>query len=179
MAKLSRTDLVTSLDAVPTPPPGPPVLDLSKAPPVESAIEKKTFPFAPPHKVRINRAGAPSPTEHPYLAPYLRRGWGGGRELARKLKTDSSNVCLWARGKRLIPVVYCFHIEELTGGLLTCEMLRPDLVWITYKYSKKILSTPKFGTLPGLYPAQKRREGTRLANLCDGKKPGRPKKVRV
>jgi len=50
-------------------------------------------------------------------------------DLARAVKATSTDVSLWARGKRPVPAERCPDIERATGGAVRCEDLRPDVDW--------------------------------------------------
>lgn len=113
------TELESSLDAVPAPKVRPKVVDPA------------TFPDLPPLRVPKARhpLWSPSPKEHPTLGPYCRAKTGRSAHLAKLLGVHPSLITLWARGRRRITLARCYHIEEVTKGILTCEMLRPDLIW--------------------------------------------------
>lgn len=48
-------------------------------------------------------------------------------ELARRIDVRPPTVHQWATGVRPVPSERCPQIERATGGLVTCEELRPDL----------------------------------------------------
>lgn len=49
------------------------------------------------------------------------------RELAKRLGLNEALVSLWVRGLRQVPWNHCIRIEEMSGGRVKCEELRPDL----------------------------------------------------
>lgn len=54
---------------------------------------------------------------------------GSMTKLAAALRVTPQAVCFWRDGLRGIPADKCPDIEKITGGLVTCEMLRPDVNW--------------------------------------------------
>lgn len=54
---------------------------------------------------------------------------GGQAEMSRKLCVSSPTVNQWVMGVRPIPAERCPAIEKATGGVVTCEDLRPDVDW--------------------------------------------------
>ena len=53
---------------------------------------------------------------------------GGTSEVARMCKVRPPSVSEW-RSRGLIPADRCEQIERATNGAVTCEDLRPDLMW--------------------------------------------------
>jgi len=56
--------------------------------------------------------------------------------LAKQMGAKTSNVCLWAKGKKKVPTNRCPDIERITEGKVTCEELRPDVNWGVLRNSK-------------------------------------------
>jgi len=54
---------------------------------------------------------------------------GGVTKLAEQLKVSPQAIYFWRDGKRGIPADKCPDIERSTGGIVTCEALRPDVDW--------------------------------------------------
>jgi len=54
---------------------------------------------------------------------------GGPSKLAGMLGVSAQAVCFWRDEKRRLPAEHCPDIERETGGLVTCEQLRPDVDW--------------------------------------------------
>jgi len=54
---------------------------------------------------------------------------GSQAALAASLGVSQPTVSEWLRGERPIPPPLCCSIETLTGGLVNCESLRPELPW--------------------------------------------------
>ncbi|MCA9180769.1 MAG: helix-turn-helix domain-containing protein [Planctomycetales bacterium] len=54
---------------------------------------------------------------------------GSQAELARRIGVSTPQVNEWTKGQRPIPPTRCERIERATGGAVTCEELRPDLMW--------------------------------------------------
>lgn len=65
------------------------------------------------------------------LETYLNQPGQSGVALAKLLGVSQPTVSDWVRGKdnggKEIPENRCRQIERATGGLVTCEELRPDL----------------------------------------------------
>jgi Uncharacterized protein conserved in bacteria, prophage-related len=49
--------------------------------------------------------------------------------LARKLRISKAAVGQWKDEGRRVPLSHCAAIESATGGIVTCEDLRPDISW--------------------------------------------------
>lgn len=64
------------------------------------------------------------------LSEFLMPRSGRHATIARALGVSESLVTQWSRGAKPIPHERCPQIEAATDGILTCEQLRPDLVWI-------------------------------------------------
>ena len=54
---------------------------------------------------------------------------GSQAELARVIGVSGPTVNQWASGHRPVPAERCPQIEKATGGVVRCEMLRPDVDW--------------------------------------------------
>ena len=54
--------------------------------------------------------------------------FGGKAALARALNTYPQKVDNWTRRSGRVPAEYCVAIEQATGGSVTVEELRPDLI---------------------------------------------------
>lgn len=54
---------------------------------------------------------------------------GGQAAMSRSLGVSSPTVNQWTTGTRQIPAERCPEIEKSTGGVVTCEELRPDVDW--------------------------------------------------
>ncbi len=52
---------------------------------------------------------------------------GKAAELASAIDVNPVLVSQWRNGVRQVPAERCPDIERATGGLVTCEELRPDL----------------------------------------------------
>lgn len=63
------------------------------------------------------------------LRSYLDGSRGTGSQLASAIGVPRVLVYQWAAGHRDVPDARCPAIERATGGLLTCEQLRPDIHW--------------------------------------------------
>lgn len=62
---------------------------------------------------------------------------GGPTKLAQLLGVSSQALGFWRKGKYPIPPEHCLIIENLTGGLITCEHLRPDVQWWVLRRGEK------------------------------------------
>ena len=51
--------------------------------------------------------------------------FGSQNKLAKALGTSQPNIHNWLKGK--VPAEWCPAIETVTGGLVTCSDLRPDV----------------------------------------------------
>ncbi|WLW86121.1 helix-turn-helix domain-containing protein [Klebsiella pneumoniae] len=49
--------------------------------------------------------------------------------MSRNLGVSAPTVNQWTSGTRQIPAERCPEIEKATGGVVTCEDLRPDVDW--------------------------------------------------
>jgi len=49
--------------------------------------------------------------------------------LAARLGVTKSAVHQWMGDGRQVPAEHCPAIEEITGGSVKCEELRPDMAW--------------------------------------------------
>ena len=52
---------------------------------------------------------------------------GSTTKMAQALGIHDSQVSQWATEARGVPAHYCWKIEALTQGRITCEQLRPDV----------------------------------------------------
>lgn len=50
-------------------------------------------------------------------------------EVARAIGVPIALISQWKTGTRPVPASRCPTIERVTGGLVTCEELRPDVEW--------------------------------------------------
>ena len=50
----------------------------------------------------------------------------GAAHLARLVGVTPQAINEWKSGKRPVPLDRCVDIERATGGVVTCEELRPD-----------------------------------------------------
>lgn len=58
---------------------------------------------------------------------------GGQSALAAMIGGTPQLVNNWVRRGGEVPVYHCPSIERAVGGSVTCEELRPDLVWVRVK----------------------------------------------
>lgn len=63
------------------------------------------------------------------LKTYCASRRGATSEIARAVRLPSQLVWQWKSGSRPVPVDRCHAIEAATGGVVSCEELRPDVVW--------------------------------------------------
>lgn len=63
------------------------------------------------------------------LLDYLKVERGRASQLAAGLGVSPVLVSQWANKKRPPPAARCPDIEKLTGGLVTCEELQPEVDW--------------------------------------------------
>lgn len=61
---------------------------------------------------------------------------GGPSELARRLEVKPPTVSGWLSGNRPIPAERCPDLEQIGGGVATCEQLRPDVNWAVLRRPK-------------------------------------------
>lgn len=54
---------------------------------------------------------------------------GNASALARACGVTPGAVLFWRDGRRKVPADLCPRIEAVTGGAVTCEELRPDVLW--------------------------------------------------
>lgn len=71
------------------------------------------------------------------LSEYVSAERGRAASLARGLGVKPVVVSRWANGKKPVPVERCPSIERLTGGVVLCEQLRPDVEWGYLRNSSK------------------------------------------
>ena len=62
---------------------------------------------------------------------------GGKAQLARLLNVTPATVSQWVTETRPIPAERCPQIELVTGGVVRCEDLRPDVNWAVLRESAK------------------------------------------
>lgn len=55
--------------------------------------------------------------------------FGGQAQLAEELGISKQMVHKWLKGNSVITPIRAMEIEDLTGGAVTAEELRPDLLW--------------------------------------------------
>ena len=61
------------------------------------------------------------------LSNYLKQApRGSGTALAAHVGVAQPTVSEWSTGKKAIPAEHCKVIERLTGGLVTCQEMRPN-----------------------------------------------------
>jgi DNA-binding transcriptional regulator YdaS (Cro superfamily) len=63
---------------------------------------------------------------------------GNASMLAVALGVTPQAVCFWRDGARRVPAEKCPDIEAITKGLVTCELLRPDVNWGYIRNSAKV-----------------------------------------
>lgn len=63
------------------------------------------------------------------LSKYIHANKGNGARLALELGISASYLSQMATGYRPVKPAFCPMIESLTGGLVRCEDLRPDIDW--------------------------------------------------
>lgn len=63
------------------------------------------------------------------LKKYTNQERGIAASLGRELGIPSVLISQWANGTRQVPAERCPEIEKATGGIVTCEDLRPDVDW--------------------------------------------------
>jgi DNA-binding transcriptional regulator YdaS (Cro superfamily) len=49
------------------------------------------------------------------------------KQFAELIDVHESMISQWINGVRSVPTERCSEIERVSGGLITCEELRPDL----------------------------------------------------
>ena len=54
---------------------------------------------------------------------------GSLSKMAAALGVTPQAVAFWRDGLRTMPADRCPDIEKITAGVVTCEMLRPDVNW--------------------------------------------------
>ncbi|MGQ3001275.1 MAG: transcriptional regulator [Hydrogenophaga sp.] len=54
---------------------------------------------------------------------------GSQKALADRLGVTKAAVGQWKEEGRRVPAEHCPEIELLTGGVVRCEVLRPDVKW--------------------------------------------------
>lgn len=63
------------------------------------------------------------------LSEYANLRRGSAILLSRLLGVSPVVVSQWQNKHRQVPAARCPAIEKATGGLVTCEELRPDVDW--------------------------------------------------
>ena len=63
------------------------------------------------------------------LDDYLKHTNTTGTQFAVLLGVPAPLVSQWRTGVRQVPAERCIAIEQITGGAVRCEDLRPDLPW--------------------------------------------------
>ena len=71
------------------------------------------------------------------FAVWLDQGYGRVAITARHLKVAASFVSNVKRGVKEMPAEHCPAIEELTGGAVRCEEMRPDVKWHVLRASAR------------------------------------------
>ena len=67
------------------------------------------------------------------LAEYVDQAPGRQTAIAIAIDCQPQLVWQWSRDKRRIPADRCPSIEMATGGLVSCEEMRPDTQWVRVK----------------------------------------------
>jgi DNA-binding transcriptional regulator YdaS (Cro superfamily) len=67
---------------------------------------------------------------------------GSMQALAEKLGVTKSAVGQWKLPGRRVPAEHCPAIERLTGGLVRCELLRPDVDWAVVRAGRLSKARP-------------------------------------
>lgn len=67
---------------------------------------------------------------------------GSVTEFAHALGVTPQAVCFWRDGRRKIPADKCPLIERVTGGIVTCEALRPDVDWSYIRGTANVQQPP-------------------------------------
>jgi len=73
---------------------------------------------------------------------WLDQGYGRVAITARHLKVAASFVSNVKRGVKLMPAEHCPAIEELTGGDVRCEEMRPDVKWHVLRNGPHSMNAP-------------------------------------
>lgn len=73
---------------------------------------------------------------------------GSITNFSKMLGVTPQAVCFWRDGKRQIPADKCPLIEKVTGGVISCERLRPDVAWSVIRNQPE-LATPSQTTEQG------------------------------
>ncbi|WP_350260406.1 transcriptional regulator [Paraburkholderia bonniea] len=63
------------------------------------------------------------------LRTYLAQPHGAASSLGREINVSPVLISQWANRHRRVPAERCPAIEKATGGVVTCEELRPDIDW--------------------------------------------------
>lgn len=63
------------------------------------------------------------------LNDYLSLPGQVSKSLAKSLGVPPPLLCQWRTGVRRVPAGRCPTIERITGGVVTCEEMRPDVDW--------------------------------------------------
>lgn len=63
------------------------------------------------------------------LIEYLNKRNGLAETLAKSIGIPPALMSQWKTGARQVPAERCPLIERATGGMVTCEEMRPDVDW--------------------------------------------------
>lgn len=63
--------------------------------------------------------------------------FGSQIKTAKVLGVSSRMINSVVHGRRPVPANWCPIIEEATGGVFPCELLRPDIHWYVLRESKE------------------------------------------
>lgn len=75
------------------------------------------------------------------LTEYVDQAPGRQTAIAIAIGCQPQLVWQWSRGIRRIPAERCPAIEKATGGLVRCEVLRPDVNWAVLRAPKRRTKT--------------------------------------
>ena len=73
---------------------------------------------------------------------------GSISNFARLLGVTPQAVCFWRDGKRRIPADKCPLIEQATGGAISCEVLRPDVMWSIIRNQPELATAADSAAMP-------------------------------
>jgi len=73
---------------------------------------------------------------------WLDKGYGRVAMTARHLNVAASFVSNVKRGMKPMPAEHCPAIEELTGGEVRCEEMRPDVKWHVLRDGPRSMNAP-------------------------------------
>ncbi|AEP36244.1 transcriptional regulator [Taylorella asinigenitalis] len=63
------------------------------------------------------------------LNEFINKSGLSANQLANLISVCGTQLWNWRHDKLKVPVWYCFKLEAVSDGLVTCEELRPDLNW--------------------------------------------------